>query len=51
MYEQSLSWVGQVPVGAKGRLERLLMLPEPHSDLIYNDATAKASKSPIKFDP
>ena len=51
MYEQSLSWVGQAPVGAKGRLERLLMLPGPHSDLIYNGTTAKASKSPLRFGP
>lgn len=51
MYEQSLSWVGQVPVGAEGRLERLLMLPGPCSDLIYKDATAKASKSPTRFGP
>lgn len=42
MYEQSLSWVDQAPVGAKGRLERLLMLLGLHSDLIYDDTTGKA---------
>lgn len=35
----------------RSRLGRLLMRPEPHSDLIYSDATVKASKSPIIFGP
>lgn len=35
-------------VGAKGSLERLLMLPGAHSHLVCNGTTAAASKSPVK---
>lgn len=51
MDKQDLSWVGQVPVGARSRLERRLMLPGQRSDFFHNDATAKASESPIEFGP
>lgn len=37
MDEHSLRWVSPVPVGAKNRLERLLVLPWLHSDLIYKE--------------
>lgn len=51
MDKQGLSWVRQAPVGARSRLERLLMLLGQHSDLFHNDTTAKASESPIELGP
>lgn len=46
-HEQSHGLLGQGPVGAKGSLERLLMLPGAHSDLVDDD-TAEASQCPLK---
>lgn len=40
--------LGQGQVGAKGSLEKLLVLPGEHSHLVCNGTAAGASKSPVK---